>query len=286
MDYIQQTRTALELLLAGASYLKELDVEDSRVEADILLSYACGTSRDRLYLQLDAVVDECRKNRYIQFLQRRGLREPLAYILNRRDFMASDFYVDERVLIPRPETELLVVKALDGLKTKIKSQIRVLDLCTGSGVLAVTLARRWPEASVVATDISEEALAVARINADKFRAKVDFRQGDLFEPVKGDRFDLIISNPPYVSADEYEKCSPEVKKEPHLALLGGTDGLDFYRRISEEIWRYLRPGGRVLLEIGSGQALAVIELFEKKGYKCTLDFDLSGLDRIVLIEEE
>ena len=286
IDEIRRAQKLLEVLQAGTSYLRGLGVEDPRAEADILFSYICGTTRDRLYLQMGNSVTQDQKKRFIEFLQRRGSREPLAYIINKRNFMGYDFYVDQRVLIPRPETELLIEKVLNIYRQKNKNSLKVLDLCTGSGVLAVTLAIYWPEACITATDISKEALAIAKINADKFQVQIDFRQGDLFEPVPGEKFDLIVSNPPYVSEREYKYCSPEVGKEPSLALLAGIDGLEFYRRMADRAQEYLHPEGRIALEIGSGQGLKVMELFREKGFRCTLDSDLAGLDRIVLVEKE
>ncbi len=278
--------TIIHLLRTGATYLRSCGVEDSRSEADILLAYVLDTTRDKLYLNIDATVTNQQNNRYAEFLQRRGSREPLAYLLNRRSFMDYEFYVDERVLIPRPETELLVEKLLEIGKSRTHSEMRLLDLCTGSGILAVTMANYWPEALIVAVDISREALAVARINGDRLQGKVDFRQGDLFQPVKGEKFDVIVSNPPYISQNEYEECSPEVKKEPTLALLAGPDGLDFYRRIAQEAHEYLWPKGKIIMEIGCCQAFEVKAIFEKKGYKCTVYSDLAGLDRIVLADKE
>lgn len=277
--------TIIDLLRTGASYLKSCGVEDSRAEADILLAYVLDTTRDKLYLDIGTTVTNQENNRYADFLQRRGSREPLAYLLNKRSFMDYEFYVDERVLIPRPETELLVEKLLGIGKSRTHSEMRLLDLCTGSGILAVTMANYWPESLIVAVDISAEALAVARINADRLQGKVDFRQGDLFEPVKGEKFDIIVSNPPYISQKEYEKCSPEVKKEPILALLAGPDGLDFYRRMAQEAHEYLWSKGKIIMEIGCCQALEVRTIFEEKGYKCTVYSDLAGLDRIVLADK-
>ena len=279
-------KTILELLKTGASHLESCGVADGRAEADILLAYVLDTSRDRLYLNIDTSVNDGQKNRYTELLLNRGSREPLAYLLKNRNFMGLDFYVDERVLIPRPETELLIQKLLDIGKDPAQSQMRILDLCTGSGILGITTAIYRPDWSIVAVDISEEALTVARINAERLQVKIDFRQGDLLQPVTGEKFDIIISNPPYVSEEEYGECSPEVKKEPSLALLAGKDGLEFYKRMAQEVNGYLLPGGKVLMEIGSSQALEVMELFRSRGYKCSGFSDLAGLDRIVLVEEE
>lgn len=276
--------TIYELLRTGSAYLKACGVDDSRAEADILLAYVLETTRDKLYLNIDATVSNGAKNSYVELLQRRGSREPLAYLLKKRSFMDFEFYVDERVLIPRPETELLVEKLLDSGENRVQSKVKLLDLCTGSGILAITMAKYWPEALIMGVDISEEALTVARINADRLQVKVEFRQGDLFEPVKEEKFDIIVSNPPYISQNEYQGCPPEVKKEPTLALLAGEEGLDFYQRIAQQGYEHLRPGGRIIMEIGSSQALGVKKIFQEKGYRCTLYTDLAGLDRIVLAD--
>jgi len=278
--------TILELLRTGDDYLQSCGVEGSRAEADILLAYVLNTTRDKLYLDIDTAITNDNKTRYTDLLRRRGSREPLAYLLQGRSFMDFEFFVDERVLIPRPETELLVEKSLDIGKGRIQSEIRLLDLCTGSGILAVSISKYWPEASVTAVDISEDALDVARINAERLNVRVDFRQGDLFEPVIGEKFHIIVSNPPYISLDEYQECSPEVKREPAQALLAGEDGLDFYRRIAQGAHEYLRQEGKILMEIGCNQAYEVRTIFQEKGYKCTVYSDLAGLDRIVLAEEE
>lgn len=304
MEKILHSLKTIELAKSGAEYLKACDVPDSRAEADLLLAAILKVARATLYAEPDWEVSSQDRNDYLQLLTRRGNRQPLAYLLKTREFMGLEFYVDERVLIPRPETELLVEKTLEMGKTiaekknqteeknkvkkenKPEEQVRILDLCTGSGAIAVSLAFYFPSASVTAGDISWEALAVARQNALRLQAEVDFRQGDLFTPFPGETFDLLVSNPPYVSAEEYSRCSPEVQKEPSLALLGGQDGLEFYRKIALEGGNYLNPGGSILLEIGCSQGAVVARLFQEQGYKTAIFTDYAGLDRIVLAEKE
>lgn len=276
-----------DLLKEGAQYLESCAVPDARTEADLLLAYVRHIPRDKLYLDFDQDVLPGEKAQYLELVQKRGSRAPLAYLLETREFMGLNFYVNEHVLIPRPETEILAEKILEQGKTKYKGKAaRILDLCTGSGALAVTIARYWPEARITAVDISEEALLVAGKNAMRQSVKIDLRRGDLFTPVGNEQFDIIVSNPPYVSVSEYEQCSPEVKQEPALALLGGSDGLDFYRKIAVEAGNFLHPGGMVMLEIGCNQAAAVGRLLSSNGYKTAVFTDYAGLDRIVTAEKE
>lgn len=297
MEEVFHSSKTIELARSGAEYLKACGVPDSRAEADLLLAAVLKVSRAELYAEPDWKISPEDKNNYMQLLAKRGNRRPLAYLLKTREFMGLEFYVDERVLIPRPETELLVEKTLEIGKTiaekknqaEIKAEVkklRILDLCTGSGAIAVSLACYFPSAAVTAGDISRDALAVACLNALRLRAEVNFRQGDLFEPFPGEKFDLIVSNPPYVSAEEYARCSPEVKQEPSLALLGGQDGLEFYRRIARKGGNYLESGGSILLEIGCTQGAPVARLFQEQGFKTEVFGDYAGLDRIVLAEKD
>ncbi len=277
----------IDLLKAGALYLESCGIPDSRAEADLLLSFVRGISRDKLYLESDENIAVQERESFIQLLQKRGTREPLAYLLKTREFMGLAFYVDHNVLIPRPETELLVEEALKAVRNHYNNRaVRILDLCTGSGILAISLAYYYPQAFVLAGDISAGALGIATRNAQKHQVAVDFRQGDLFQPFRGETFDMIVSNPPYVTFDEYLECSPEVKKEPSIALLGGDDGLDFYRRITQEADPYLKPQGMIMLEIGCSQGTAVAGLLATKGYETAILPDYAGLDRIVIAKKE
>lgn len=291
MKEIRDSQNIVGLMQAGMRYLHRCDVPEARAEADLILAHVLNTTRDRLYADRDIEVTDLQRDNYSELLKRRGQREPLAYLLKVREFMGLEFYVDNRVLIPRPETELLVEKTLElgktiGKNLKNGSYQRVLDLCTGSGAIAVSIAHFWPEAVVVAADISPDALAVAKLNAARMNVAVDFCQGDLFQAVEGERYNIIVSNPPYVSEAELQECSPEVRQEPLQALIAGEDGLDYYRRIAREADGYLRPDGVILMEIGYDQGPSVKALFAVEGYQAVIFKDYAGLDRIVLARKE
>ncbi|UWG99335.1 peptide chain release factor N(5)-glutamine methyltransferase [Dehalobacter sp. DCM] len=279
-----------ELLCTGTRHLQMCDVPEARAEADLILAHILDVTRDRLYIARDIQVTGSQREKYYDLVTRRGRREPLAYLLKVREFMGLDFYVDHRVLIPRPETELLVEKTVELGKTIEESPkyrpVRILDLCTGSGAIAVSVAHCWPNAVVTATDISRDALAVARYNAERINAVVEFRQGDLFQAVSGETFDIIVSNPPYVSDADWQVCSPEVRREPVQALIAGNDGLDFYRRIARDAGAHLSPQGVLLVEIGYDQGISVKTLFASEGYRTVIFQDYAGLDRIVIARKE
>ena len=206
--------------------------------------------------------------------------EPCQYIIGQTEFYGLSFLVNEHVLIPRQDTELLVEEAL---KTTAEDS-RVLDLCTGSGAVAVAIKHSRPDAAVTALDISKDALETAKKNAEQNGCEIEFLLSDLFEELGAERkFDVIVSNPPYISETEYETLMPEVKDhEPSLALLAGEEGLDIYRRLTAEAPRYLTKGGALLVEIGCSQAEAVSGLFKENGFKeIKVIKDLAGLDRVV-----
>lgn len=218
---------------------------------------------------------------YRSLLAARSRHVPLQHLTGEQEFMGYPFLVNEHVLIPRQDTECLVEAAVKQIKKK-SGNITMLDLCTGSGCIAVSLKKLLPKAHVTATDLSKEALAVAKENAGRLQADISFLQGDLFEPVTG-QFDLIVSNPPYIEAETIGTLMPEVRDhEPRQALCGGADGLDFYRRIAKEAPAYLKPGGALYLEIGCEQGKAVMALLLENGFeKVSCLQDLAGLDRIV-----
>jgi len=222
--------------------------------------------------------------RFRELVKRRRQREPVAYLLGAREFYGRSFLVDRRLLIPRPETELLVDAALTRTSWCSLST-RVLDLCTGSGCVAVSMARERPTACVYATDVSEAALAVGRENAYRLGAyNVAFAAGDLFGAVPaGKRFDVIASNPPYIASAEIETLAPDVRVfEPRLALDGGTDGLALVRRIVAEAPRWLAPGGALALELAAGEAPDVVALMRAGGFEdVTVTRDYARIERIV-----
>ena len=245
---------------------------DAKVDVRILLEEILGLKS--LNLSANRAVSEAEISQLEAALSRRIAGEPLQYILGKAWWMGLCLRVDRRVLIPRQDTETLAELALQFLRP-IPSP-RVLDLCTGSGAIGLCIARCRPDARVTLADISSEALQVARENARLLGAQVETMQGDLFAPLAGREFDLIACNPPYIPTGEIGGLQAEVQKEPRLALDGGADGLDFYRRIAEEAPRYLAGGGYLLLEVGIGQAEAVVALVGGEAVR-----DLNGVERVV-----
>lgn len=258
--------TPRELIRRTARELTEAGIPDPAFDASLLLAHVTG--RAPLLLRTDdwTALPEDVLSAFDALMSRRLTREPLQYILRSQSFLGHDFYVDERVLIPRPETELLAERAMLALK-RAGGGARALDLCCGSGCIAVSLALALPEAEVFACDLSPDALAVTKHNADALHARVNARQGDLFRAVEGLIFHVIVSNPPYIPAGACGDLQAEVLREPRMALDGGADGLDFYRRIAREAPDHLMPGGALLLEVGDGQAEAVCSLLRAAGFR-------------------
>jgi len=259
-------------------------IDSPRLEAELLVGLALGTSRIQVIVERDRplMADELARIRAL--VTRRRKREPLAYILGRREFYGREFLVDRRVLIPRPDTETLVEVALD--RTQDRSLYgRALDLCTGSGNVAISFALQRPTWQVDATDISADALDVARMNALRLGAvwNVRFRQGDLFAPCGDDRYDLITANPPYLTEQELREVAPDIRDhEPRIALVAGSDGLDVVRRIVAEAGGHLAPAGVVALEIGCQQGDVVADWMTRHGLAdVRIHRDLAGRQRVV-----
>ena len=269
----------------GESQLLKKGIKNARFDADLLLAGVLDVARDRLYLDGDRILSEQEEMDYRRAIMRRTEHEPLQYILKRQEFMGLSFYVDERVLIPRADSEVLVEKWLELVKQEERqgsgNSIKVADLCTGSGALAISMAHYYPEVKMVGTDLSSDALEVARQNALRLGVSVQWRQGDFVAPLQGELWDFIITNPPYVSPEEYNQCAPEIFREPSIAFLGGQDGLEFYHRLAAEVGPLLNKRGKLLMEIGWTQAEAVCEMFQKKGYETQVFPDLAGRDRVI-----
>ena len=224
---------------------------------------------------------------YLSVIDRRAAHVPLQYLTHEQNFCGADIYVDERVLIPRQDTEVLVAAALD-LAAMLDGSPALLDLCTGSGCIPIALSRLGDFGSITAADLSADALEVAKMNAEQNGAEIRFVQSDLFEAFRkkaeaAERFDLITCNPPYIRSGDMAGLQPEVRdNEPAMALDGGEDGLDFYRRLAEEAGQFLNPGGCVCFEIGFDQAADVSALLENAGFQeVRVLKDLAGLDRVV-----
>ena len=280
----------VDLLDWTVGYFQQHGIPNPRLDAEVLLGHLLEKSRLQLYLHFEMPVFQEHLTLFRELIKKRIARTPVSYLTNRKEFMSLDFYVDERVLIPRPETEQLVETILT---TKTGDSQRLLELGTGSGVIATSLAVQHPEWEIVATDISEPALAVAQKNAKTHAcaAQIAFLSGDLFEPIdaistNGDtRFDWIVCNPPYIKNTERDTLSPDVRDyEPEVALFAGDDGLAVIRRLIAEAPKYLAPNGKLILEIGATHADAVRTLLEAESSYATYELfkDYAAKERVVL----
>lgn len=264
-------------------------IENPRLDAELIVAHALRIDRMRVILDGDRPLEGTELDVLRALVKRRRSFEPIAYLRGEREFYGLRFRVDKRVLVPRPDTETLVDVAL-ARSAHVSMSMRQLDLCTGSGCVAVAMARQRPTANVTATDLSDDALAVARDNAYRLGAyNVAFRQGDLFAALaagsaaKRPVFDVITANPPYIASAEIAELMPDVRDhEPRLALDGGDDGLDLVRRIAAEATHYLVPGGVLAIEVGAGEAPAAHELLVKHGFEdVRSDRDIARIERVV-----
>jgi release factor glutamine methyltransferase len=292
MDAGGATATTLSLRTRGAAVrwardvLAAAGVESPRDEADALLSEAVGGPRYASYLEPDAAVAESEQVRFVEMVERRAARQPIQYVLGRETFRGLELAVTPDVLIPRPETEGVVAAALGIVAGRTRPV--VADVGTGSGCIALAVAAARPDAAVYATDRSARALAVARGNAERLglAGRVQWLEGDLFAPLvnQGVRADALVSNPPYVADGDVGRLQAEVRFEPSEALRGGPDGLDFYRRIAAEARSVLAPDGRVVIELGFGQADPVRTLAERAGFVVErVDDDVNGIARVMTL---
>ena len=269
--------TYSQLMEIGRKKLSDVGFEEANTDARILLFHVSDMDYMTLLRDGDLQVPEEQEEQFFCLISERMNHVPVQYIIGEQEFCGLTFRVQPGVLIPRPETELLA----EAVFTRAEGK-RVLDLCTGSGCIAVTVAKLGTPAFVAASDYSEEALTVAKKNAELQEVPVTFFQGDLFEAVEG-RYDIIVSNPPYIKSDVIETLMPEVREhEPRLALDGKADGLVFYRRIGKDAKKYLNPGGRLMFEIGHDQGETVPAILLAEGY-CEIEVkkDYAGLDRMV-----
>lgn len=281
-------KTYRELYEEGRRILEQAGLPDAALDARFLLEEVCGTNLQTLLVFPEKKVTEEEANQYRAFVQRRKDREPTAMILGEWDFMGLTFRLNKSTLIPEQDTEVLVETALEELKRRGSGEapLRILDLCTGSGCILLSLLHELRNAGGLGTDLSEEALKAARENAVRLglQERAAFRQGDLWEPVGDERFDLIVSNPPYVPTDVIPTLEPEVRcGEPYAALDGGEDGLVFYRRIMKEAAGHLKPSGIIIVESGFDEAAQIAALMQDqklRGIRTVKDY--GGLDRVVL----
>ena len=279
-------QTVRELLLRAVDELRAAGVDTPVLDAEIMLSRTLGRSRTELLAHPEAVPPQEVVERFSGWVSRRSRREPLAYIIGEREFYGICFEVSPAVLIPRPETEILVETAI-GLIKDVPAP-RIADIGLGSGAVAVSIAKAAPDAVIYGTESSVDALEIARRNAQRADAhnRTHFLQGDLLEPLAGMTFHLIVSNPPYIPSDEIESLQPEIAKyEPSQALDGGPDGLECHRRLAGSASAYLEDKGVLAVEVGAGQADAVEGLFRAAGLRGVRSVrDYSGIERVVLGE--
>lgn len=275
----------------GTKILEKNGLKLPRLEAEVLLLSVLGLERAELYARLNDFMTVRQYEFYCSLIYRRSEGFPCQYLTGEQEFMSLPFKVTTDVLIPRPETELLAEFALEILKDKTGESCPVLELCTGSGALIISLLYNLPQLKGVATDLSAAALKIAKFNARRLGVenRINFLQGDLFEPVQkqlpGQKFELVLANPPYIPCAEIDLLQVEVARhEPRMALDGGEDGLLFYRRIAGQLEDFLDPGGMVALEIGTGQQKAVSGLLTKTGLFERVEVlpDLAGFPRVVV----
>lgn len=277
----------------GRAYLEEHSIEDAGTDAWYLLSHVSGFSRTEYFLNTGGKMPQDQWEKYRRLLVQRSERIPLQHILGVWEFMGYEFIVNEHVLIPRQDTETLVIEALDFLEKNLpvkSGTMKMLDMCTGSGCVPVSVFRQMQEKygeadlplEITASDISGRALSVARGNGEKLNAAVNWVESDLFSNIAGE-YDLITSNPPYIKTDEIVLLAPEVSEhDPFIALDGGSDGLYFYRRIAKEAPRHLRKGSALIMEIGHDQGADVMEILVQAGFsKIRIKKDMAGLDRVI-----
>lgn len=272
--------TYRQLYEYGVKMLEEAGIEEAKLDARLLLEYICHTDRNALLVHGDSERNAMEEQFYRMCIEKRATRIPLQHITGEQEFMGLTFRVNEHTLIPRQDTEILVEEGM----RRMFDGMRILDMCTGSGCILLSLLKYSNECEGTGVDISEEALKVARENAKRLGLDAEFIQGDLFENVPEKKYDMMISNPPYIETAIIETLMPEVREhEPMQALDGMEDGLFFYRKIVEKAGGFLEKGGWLLFEIGYNQGEAVKELMTAQGFQgVEVVKDYAGLDRVVL----
>lgn len=272
-----------QALEEARNILKSNNFEDSNIIAKELLSYVL--KKDKVYLTInsDTALADIEYTEFTKYIEQIIDGKPLQYITQKQEFMGIDFFVNEDVLIPQPDTEILVETVLDICKKYDKQSLRMLDLCTGSGAIAISLSKIL-NTQVFASDVSIKALKVAEKNNVMNNTKVEFIESNLFEKINGEKFDIIVSNPPYIKNEEIKLLSKQVQNEPYIALSGGEDGLDFYRKIIDEAYKHINKNGYLCLEIGYDQKEDLIKLIkqnENYEYENCIK-DLSNNDRCII----
>ncbi|MFA7074353.1 MAG: peptide chain release factor N(5)-glutamine methyltransferase [Endomicrobiaceae bacterium] len=273
------------LLKTSEKFLSLHNISEAKLDTEILLSSILNIKRSSLFTIRSSPITEKQLRLYKSYLKRRIKREPVAYILGESEFMGLNFKITTDVLIPRQETELLVEEA--NRQIKHNNYRDILDICTGSGCIAVSVAYENKNISVTASDISKEALNVALYNAklNNVNSKIEFLISNMFNSIKDKKFDIIISNPPYITRDEFKTLEKELFFEPEKALIAEEDGISFYREIAEKGKKYLNDNGKIILELNSNISKKIVELFEMQKFKkIKIIKDYANLDRILVLK--
>lgn len=278
--------TIMEAIKKGMIELKNGNIESPKLKARLLMQFVLNQSRQYVIVNDMQELGINKEKQYFEAIKKLRQGIPLEHITHQKEFMKLNFFVDEHVLIPRQDTEILVEEVISiAQKTKAK---KILDLCTGSGAIAISLAKYIPEGDITAVDISNDALKIAKKNAisNNVENQITFVNSDMFTNLNENKFDIIVSNPPYIKREVIESLDKEVKKEPYIALDGGQDGLDFYREIIKQSYQYLKYNGYLCLEIGFDQKIDVIELIEnEEKFEHTYSKkDLYDNDRVVVTQ--
>ena len=277
--------TIAEKLNSATTKLHEAGIDTARLDAEVLLSYVLNCRRLALYVNVKEELNKEQEDRFNSLVARRLEHIPVAYLVGYKEFMGMKFAVTPEVLIPRPETEILTQGVIENL-LGFEGDFRIADLGTGSGAIAISILKFVEHITAEAVDTSKDAIAMAKFNAKKFNVdnRMNFHVGNLFEPLERQKFNVIVSNPPYIPTGEMETLQPEVRNEPREAFDGGADGLDFYRKISKEAPEFLFAGGFIAMEVGINQAEKVTELLRETGAfeKIEVWKDLAKIDRTVV----
>lgn len=270
--------TYKELLKKGENELLASDISDAAIDAWYLFEYVTDMSRASFFIRRNEEIPEEQANAYIEVIEKRKKRIPLQHITGKQEFMGLDFFVNENVLVPRQDTECLVENVISYANDK-----KILDMCTGSGCIIISVKKFVQTAECTGADISEKALETALKNADLNNVPVSFIKSDMFENIS-EKYDIIVSNPPYIRPDVIKTLEPEVREhDPWLAIDGGEDGLSFYRILAKEGKKYLNSQGMIFMEIGYDQGQAVKEIFESEGFvDIVIKKDLCKNDRVVI----
>ena len=278
--------TLIDYIRLSTDFLARRGIESARLDAEVLLAYVLQQDRVYLYVHFDQPLEPSEVDAYRELIVQRGRRIPVAYLTGEKEFYSRAFRVEPGVLIPRPDTEILVERVVAWAHGR-GGPLEIADIGTGSGAIAVTLALELPQAAVWATDVSDEALRVAAGNAERLGAsgRVHFLHGPWVEPLDGRQFDAVVANPPYIPSAELERLAPEIRYEPRVALDGGQDGLAAYRGLVPGALKAVRPGVIAAVEVGDGQAETVAQMAERAGWQRVETVkDHAGIDRVVVME--